>query len=141
MWPPISSLGNDVNKANLGDAVRELVAAWLAWHESIDRRARVSELESRVEGFRVVDGGQVDANGAWEITDAASGEVLATGPDLATYGAAWQDSWIHADDISVNAHHLAHEPKGDFGLPVGMAKALIAWVVDQPDEARQVIAT
>lgn len=56
--------------------------------------------------------------------------------DLATYDAAWRDSWIHSDDISVTAHQLAHEPSGSVGLPEGLATTLAKWVVDQPDEAR-----
>lgn len=48
---------------DIGHAVRELVVAWLAWHEQVDRRERTAELADRVEGYRVVDGGQVDPDG------------------------------------------------------------------------------
>jgi hypothetical protein len=127
-----------MNNGDIGHAVRELVVAWLGWHEQVERRERTAELADRVEGYRVVDGGQVDPDGSWEVTDAETGELLARGVGLESFDAAWQDSWTHIDAISSDAHRATQEPKGDFGLPPGLAKALVDWVVDRPNEARQV---
>jgi hypothetical protein len=130
-----------VNDGDIGSAVRRLVVAWLEWHEEIDRRQRGMELEDRVEGWRVVDGGQIDTEGSWEITDAETGELLARGDGLESFDAAWQDGWVHIDRIGDEAHRSSQEPSDDFGLPPGLTRALVDWVVDRPDEARRVIET
>lgn len=128
-----------MNDADIGSAARSLVVAWLTWHEEIDRRERSSELEGRVEGHRIVNGGQVDADGSWEITDAETGELLAQGVGHESFDGEWQDSWMHIDAIGGEAQRAAREPEGNFGLPSGLAKVLTDWVVDRPDEALQFI--
>jgi hypothetical protein len=120
--------------------VRELVVAWLGWHDEIDKHERTAELTDRVDGYRIVGGGQADPDGSWELTDVETGERLTRGIGLESFNAAWQGSWTHIDAIGRDAHQVALEPDGDFGLPRGLAHALREWVVDQPDEARQVIS-
>ncbi|MEX2255264.1 MAG: hypothetical protein WEC34_07495 [Acidimicrobiia bacterium] len=119
----------------IGNGVRKLVVAWLMWHRELDQRERARELRDRVEGYRVVDGEQTNSDGSWEITDAETGELLAKGVGIKTFDAVWQESWVHTDAIGSEAHDASQQPTGDFGLPHGMAQALEAWVVDQPDEA------
>ena len=129
-----------MDDAEIGACVRRLITAWLDWHTGVDRRERAAELVDRVEGYRIVDGGQIDRDGTWEITDAETGELLARGTGLKSFDEAWQDSWAHVDSIGDRAHQDAEEPGGDFGLPPGLASAIRDWVVDQPDEARQVLS-
>jgi hypothetical protein len=71
-----------VKDGEIGAAVRELVVAWLMWHRELDQRQRARELQDRVDGYRVVDGGQTSGDGSREITDAESGELLAQGRGL-----------------------------------------------------------
>lgn len=124
----------------IGRALQGLVGGWLAWHKEMDRRERAAELTDLLGGYRVVNGGQTDSDGSWEVTDAATGEVLARGVGREPYDAAWQDSWAHVDAISDGARAAVPEPDGDFGLPEGLARALRDWVVDCPDEAREVLS-
>lgn len=124
----------------VGHAVRELITAWLAWHEQLDRHERTTELSDRVAGYRVVSGCQTGAGGSWEITDAENGELLASGVGIDSFHAAWQESWTHEDAIGRDANAATPDPAEDFGLPAGLAGALREWVVDHPDEARAILS-
>jgi hypothetical protein len=128
-----------VNDGTIGRAVRQLTGAWLNWREQVKTRERAADLHTRVEGYRVVDGGQTDSDGSWEITDAESGELLARGVGIDSYEDAWQDSWHHVDSIGTEAFDSTPEPDGDSGLPPKLAEALREWVLDQPDEAEGLI--
>lgn len=130
-----------MDDGDIGRAVRRLVTAWLEWQKEVDRHERGTELKDRVEGYRVVAGGQTGSNGSWEITDAETGERLARGVGLESLDATWQSGWVHIDTIADEAYRSSPEPNGDFGLPPGMARALVDWVVDRPHEARQVLET
>ena len=78
-----------MDDAEIGACVRRLITAWLDWHTGVDRRERAAELVDRVEGYRIVDGGQIDRDGTWEITDAETGELLARGTGLKSFDEAW----------------------------------------------------
>jgi hypothetical protein len=119
----------------LGAAVRGLTLAWVHWHEATDRRERATDLRERVDGSRVVDGGQVDSDGRWVVTDAESGETLAEGTGYDTYEAAWKPEWIHRDVLSQQAFENVEQPTSSFGLPPRLAEVLVEWAVDSRDEA------
>lgn len=126
--------------SELGRAVRDLTSAWLEWHDQLNRHERHAELAERVEGYRIVDGGQTDSDGSWEIVDAETREALAHGIGRESYDAAWQDSWFHVDALGREANEAVPDPAGDFGLPAGLAHVLREWVVDRPGEARRLFA-
>lgn len=126
--------------SDLGRAVRDLVAAWLEWHDQLDRHERHADIAERVEGYRIVAGGQTDSDGSWEIVDAETREILASDVGLESYDGAWQDSWVHIDALGREAHDAVPDPAGDFGLPAGLAGTLRDWVVDRPEEARDLFA-
>jgi len=128
-----------VDDTEIGRGVREVLTAYLAWHDDLDRLERSAEIADVVEGYRVVNGGQVDPDGRWEITDAESGELLASGVGRESFDAAWQANWTHIDSITSNAFDAVSEPTGGFGLPVGFRSALAAWAIDAPAEAREVL--
>lgn len=129
-----------MNDEELGTAVRKLLTAWLIWHDLVDRAERHAEIETRVEGYRVVTGGQTGSDGSWEITDAETGEMLAQGVGFDSFEAAWQEGWYHEDVISDEAFEETIEPRGDCGLPAGFAETLRAWAIDRPQEAREVVS-
>lgn len=129
----------NMTKSNMTAGMRELISAWLDWHATLDKKSRLAELADRVEGYRVVNGGQVDSAGSWEITDAETGEVLATGRGSDSLDAAWRSEWVHIDRIQGAAFEDTPEPEGDFGLPPGFAQVLSDWVVDKRDEAEELL--
>lgn len=125
--------------SDITEGMRDLIGAWLAWHSRLDRRSRRAEIEDRIAGYRVVNGGQTESDGSWEIADAESGEVLATGRGHESYAAAWRDEWVHIDQIEGDAFDDTSEPEGDFGLPAGFASMLRDWVVDKRAEAEELL--
>lgn len=128
-----------MDDSEIGERVRQLVVAWLGWLRERDQRERARELMDRVEGYRVVDGGQTSRDGSWEITDAETGELLASGVGLETFDSAWLDSWVHVDAIARDAHGELDEPSDRFGLPPGMVSALTDWIVEHPDEGSEIL--
>lgn len=125
-----------MNDAELGKAIRHLVAAWIEWDSTVESCVRGNEITARVEGYRVVDGGQTGSDDSWEITDAASGEVLATGKGHQSFDEAWRPEWDHIDNSMDAAVTDVDEPKDTFGLPPGFATTIAEFVLNQPEESR-----
>lgn len=91
----------------------------------------------QVEGYRLVDGGQVDGD-RWEITDATTGETLAAGDSgLTGMDEAWRDDWYHVDRLVDQSGLTSPEPTD--GLPGSLQQTIDAWVCDHPDEARALL--
>ena len=131
-----------MNDAELGKAIRHLVAAWIEWHSTVESSASGEEIAARVEGYRVVSGGQTGSDGSWEITDAASGEVLASGTDCwsGELDEAWRPEWHHIDNFVDAVVTEVDEPKAaTFGLPPGFASAIEEFALNHPEESRWLI--
>lgn len=95
---------------------------------SADREAeRRYARELTEQGHRLVGGGQVGDGGQWEITDALTGEILATGTGYESYQAAGQDSWHHVDHLRDDTWADTAGPSAlfdDLGLTKEQARAL-----------------
>ena len=129
-----------MNDAELGKAIRRLVAAWIEWDSTVESSARGEEIAARVEGYRVVSGGQTGSDGSWEITDAASGEVLTTGKGLQSFEEAWRPEWHDSEPFIDTAVTEVDEPKAaTFGLPPGFASAIKEFALNHPEESRWLI--
>ena len=128
-----------MNNAELGQAIRRLMTAWIEWQSTVEALERGEEINARVDGYRVVNGGQTGSDGSWEITDAASGEILARGTDFQTFEAAWRPEWIQIDNIGDAAMAGVDEPKAIFGLPPRFASVLADFTLTHPDESRSLL--
>jgi hypothetical protein len=103
--------------------------------EARDRlhHTKIEELEA--QGFRIIDGGQIDDDG-WEYTDWRTGEVLArgTGDDS---GIGKGERWYHIDRVHDDAGIYAVKVAG---IPESLASDIEAWVLEHEQEARDFIA-
>jgi hypothetical protein len=129
--------------------IRRYIQAVLKCNEEYDaaQAAEIDRLEA--EGYRIVDGGQVDRDpetneSTWQITDWRTGETLASG--------SGDDEFITASDALEAQHrgyHIDHVledseaeakmlrgPEVPQGMPESLAQVLGDWATDNEDDAR-----
>lgn len=129
-----------MDDSELGAAIRQLALSWHEWSAETERAERAAQLAEVVDGSRVVDGGQVDSDGAWEVTDPDTGDVIASGMGIESYEAAWRPEWVHRDSLSFDADEAVPRPDAPAGLPEELVQVLRDWALDNPGEVRTLLA-
>lgn len=130
-----------MDDAKLGAAVRATVLAWRGWADAVDAAERAAEVAEVVEGSRVVDGGQIDPDGSWQVTDRETGELLASGVGLDSFQTEWRPEWVHRDALSFDADESVPDPELNVDLPERLVGVLRDWALERPDEVAVLLDT
>ncbi|MGX1513960.1 hypothetical protein [Streptomyces collinus] len=127
------------------DLVKKFVRIWLAETEAVQEAYGKAVEEAEAAGKTIVSMGQTgsygdDGKAEWEVTDVATGDVLASGRDDADgFGEALRKAdpdgrWVNVDRL----HPDPADPEPIEGLPGGLCDALVHWLengADAPDLA------
>lgn len=124
----------------IGATVRQVIGDVLAYDDLFDRMALEAAAAIRAEGFRIVTHRNDHDTGTWYVLDAATLELLATGPGTTDMDDAWRADWYHEDRI-FEADQWPPLPNIPAFIPAGLWIALRDWVEENLEDARRFIGT
>lgn len=120
--------------AAIGAAVLELIAGTLAYDVEWDRRRLASIAALRAEGYRIITHENLEGE-AWQIIDADTREVLATGVGHDAMDNAGPDELWYHEDNTFGSDEWPDWPAST--LPAGLQTGIAEWVSGNSDEARR----
>jgi hypothetical protein len=111
----------------LSEHIRRCLEASNAYHAAF--RSKLDELER--SGHRIINGGQTDNTGGWDITDWRTGSTIATGnDDIDGYTAEVErldphQSWYHIDAV---ADGIPIDSVETAGIPTELGNIIDEWI-------------
>jgi hypothetical protein len=125
----------DVSGLPGSDALRAVLQALIDRHDELDRAEARLAAEWTAKGYTLVS---VDGrpDGSWEVTDAQSGEVIATGRGgMNGLDRAASDKWINTDVLDDDAWDQVPDPTF-LGLSPRLVADLQTLVSENQDDVR-----